>query len=408
MPILPLTQSTARRLGSTLAITSPVLLLKELLDNAIDADATSMDVLVAPNTVDRIEVRDNGHGISPEDFDGLGRPGHTSKLRFLEELDTLGGRTLGFRGVALASINALAEVSITTRVATEHVATVISLAKGGGVATRRHAASPVGTVVRVTSLFSNLPVRQRAALKDAQKSLDRMRDLLRAYALTRPSIRLRFTVLQNPGLSWSYAPAVNGGVKEAALQLFGMDLASQCTFLTFPGEHSERDDGYSNFQDDTECSSRQEGGAIFEALLPGATADPLKVSKGAFVSVDGRPISTALGTAKKLVYVFRRCIEDHFATTASRNPPRDPFITLNIRCPPGAYDVNIEPSKEDVIFKEEDRILGQLESFLSRIYPPSAPHGSKQSARADVRPSANAGAERSSEGSLRSLAPQVR
>ncbi|AEO54233.1 hypothetical protein MYCTH_2296585 [Thermothelomyces thermophilus ATCC 42464] len=408
MPILPLTESTARRLGSTLAITSPVLLLKELLDNAIDADATSMDVLVAPNTVDRIEVRDNGHGISPEDFDGLGRPGHTSKLRFLEELDTLGGRTLGFRGVALASINALADVSITTRVATEHVATVISLAKGGGVATRRHAASPVGTVVRVASLFSNLPVRQRAALKDAQKSLDRMRDLLRAYALTRPSIRLRFTVLQNPGLSWSYPPAVNGGVKEAALQLFGMDLASQCTFLTFPGEHSERDDGYSNFQDDTECSTRQEGGAIFEALLPGATADPLKVSKGAFVSVDGRPISTALGTAKKLVYVFRRCFEDHFATTASRNPPRDPFITLNIRCPPGAYDVNIEPSKEDVIFKEEDRIVGQLESFLSRIYPPSAPHGSKQSARADVGPSAKAGAERSSEGSLRSLPPQVR
>lgn len=406
MPILPLPENTAKHLGSALVITSPALLLKELLDNAIDAGATSLDVLVASNTVDRIEVRDNGHGISPEDFDSLGRPGHTSKLNSLGELDTLGGRTLGFRGAALASINTLADVSITTRMATEHVATVITLAKGGGVATRSHAASPVGTTIRATNLFSNLPVRQRSALRDAQKSLDSMKNYLRAYAFARPSVRLRFTVLQNPGLSWSYAPAANGTVKEVALQLFGMDLVSQCTFLAFPGNHYERYERYPNLQDN-ECSPRQGGDATFEVLLPGAGADPLKISKGAFVSVDGRPISTALGTAKTLNLVFRRCIENHFVTTASKNLPKEPFIAMNIRCPPGAYDVNIEPSKEDVLFRNEDVILGQLESFLSLIYSPSGLHGSNQPTRAEIGPGAEAGVEQSSKGPCGSHPPQV-
>src|SRR5690348_6177351 len=108
MPISALSEGTVRTLGSALVITSPLLLLKELLDNAIDSGATSVDVIVSPNTVDKIEVRDNGHGIDPGNFESLGRPGHTSKLRSFDELSKVGATTLGFRGAALASANTLA------------------------------------------------------------------------------------------------------------------------------------------------------------------------------------------------------------------------------------------------------------------------------------------------------------
>ncbi|KAK4040511.1 hypothetical protein C8A01DRAFT_15608 [Parachaetomium inaequale] len=393
MPISPLSEDTVRRLGSTLVITSPVLLLKELLDNALDAKATSIDVLVSPNTVDKIEVRDNGHGISPDDFDRLGRPGHTSKLESFDELGTLGGKTLGFRGVALASANALANVTLTTRVSTEHVATVISLAKGGGVGAQRHAGAPIGTTVCVAGLFSHLPVRLQVATKEAPKSLARMKDLLQSYAFARPSVKLRFTVLKTPNLSWSYAPAANGGVKEAAMQLFGAELASQCAFEIFPIEGSQEDDGASNAQNDPNSPPEEETGTIFEALFPKPAADRQKIARGAFLSVDARPVSTARGTAKKLISIFKRRIGDHFARAHSDATPnlKDPFIRLNIRCPPSSYDANIEPTKEDVLFKEEHRIIDQFELFLSFVYSATEPGHPAQapvtSAIADVEAS---------------------
>ena len=86
MAIHPLPQETIRLLSSSVKLTNPCDVLKELVDNAIDAEATSIDVVVSANTLDKIVVRDNGHGIPLEDLDLLGRRGHTSKLRSFEEL----------------------------------------------------------------------------------------------------------------------------------------------------------------------------------------------------------------------------------------------------------------------------------------------------------------------------------
>ncbi|AEO65773.1 uncharacterized protein THITE_2154204 [Thermothielavioides terrestris NRRL 8126] len=371
MSITALPEGTIRRLGSAPIINSPVLLLKELLDNAIDSGATSIEALVSPNTVDKIEVRDNGHGIRVSDLHHLGRPGHTSKLRSFEELGTLGGSTLGFRGAALASANALAHVSLTTRATSEPVGTAVSLAEGGGIGTQRHVGAPVGTTVCVSSLFSSLPVRLQVAVKEAPKSLDKMKDLLRSYALARPSIKLRFSVLKKPNLSWSYAPPLNAGVRDAAMQLFGIELVSQCSFHIFPSEGPRAEAETRSVQGDPGLPSEEEGRLVFESLLPSLKADPRKINKGCFLSVDGRPISPARGTARKLSSIFRRRLGNYFAQSHSGDILHDPFIALNIRCPPGSYDVNIEPSKEDVLFREERHLLDLFESFLSSVYPAS-------------------------------------
>ncbi|GAB1311202.1 PMS1 protein 1 [Madurella fahalii] len=368
MPISALPEGTVRQLGSTLVITNPVVLLKELLDNAIDSGATSIDVLVSLNAIDRIEVRDNGHGIQQDDFDSLGRPGHTSKLRSFGELEKLGGRTLGFRGAALASANDLADISLTTRASAEQVATVITLAKGGGIGSQRHASAPVGTTVCATGLFSNLPVRRQVSIKEAPKYLARMKELLQAYALARHWIRLRFTVLKTPNLSWSYVPAANGGVKEAAMQLFSTELASQCIFEVYSSKDHRT--GPSNTWSGLDVSD-EETCPVFEALLPRRAADPRKIGKSAFISVDSRPLSPARGTAKKLYVIFKECLGDHSAHAHSTDLPKDPFISLNVRCPLGYYDVNVETSKDDVVFREEQYIFDRFRSFLSGIY--SAP-----------------------------------
>ncbi|KJR88454.1 DNA mismatch repair protein mutl [Sporothrix schenckii 1099-18] len=127
MSIKALPADACRLLGSTSVIATSISLVKELLDNAIDAGATAIDVIVSPNTVDKIEVRDNGHGISTADFDALGRRGHTSKLRQFDDLMTVGGTSLGFRGEGLASANTLGFVAITTRTAEEAIASKFRL-----------------------------------------------------------------------------------------------------------------------------------------------------------------------------------------------------------------------------------------------------------------------------------------
>jgi len=373
MPISALPEGTVRRLGSAVVITCPDLLLKELVDNAIDSGATSIDVLVSPNTVDKIEVRDNGSGIKPGELDFIGRPGHTSKLSSFDELSTLGGRTLGFRGSALASVGDLAAVSLTTRIPAEHVATAISLAKGGGATAQRLVGAPVGTTVTVTGLYANLPVRLRVAIHEAPKSLARMKTLLHAYVLTRPWMRLRFTVLKTPSLSWSYSPTPKADVKEAVMQLFGTELASQCRVETSSTEKLQGGAEPSEISDGPNAPPGREAGPVFEAFLPSPEAHPRKIARGAFLSVDSRPVSSARGTAKKLVSVFKKRLAEHLAGDHSEECPREPFIRLNIRCPPGSYDVNVEPSKEDVIFREEEGLLGQFQTFLSLIYSPPEP-----------------------------------
>src|ERR1700734_1175662 len=114
MAIVPLPQATVHLLGSAQALTTPMSLVKELVDNALDAKASIIDILISSNTIDKIEVRDNGHGIQQEDLDALGKRGHTSKLRSFDELRSIGGISLGFRGEALASAVQLGEVSVTT------------------------------------------------------------------------------------------------------------------------------------------------------------------------------------------------------------------------------------------------------------------------------------------------------
>ncbi|KAB5580786.1 histidine kinase-like ATPase, partial [Coniochaeta sp. 2T2.1] len=153
MPISALPQETVRLLGSPLVYSSPVSVVKELVDNALDARATSVEVLISADTVDSVEVRDNGHGIHPVDFNTLGHRGCTSKLRTFEDIQTVGGVTLGFRGDALASATTVGTLSIVTRTAGEPTASRLLFSEKGGVGKIERVSGPVGTAVKVTQIF---------------------------------------------------------------------------------------------------------------------------------------------------------------------------------------------------------------------------------------------------------------
>ena len=123
MPIHALTSSTAAKLRSAQVVIDSVSVVKELVDNALDAKANNIIVLVSENLIDTIKVIDNGTGIAPEDRSHIGKRSHTSKISSLEDLDSIGGDSLGFRGQALASIAQLCgnNLSVTTRTKGEQV-----------------------------------------------------------------------------------------------------------------------------------------------------------------------------------------------------------------------------------------------------------------------------------------------
>lgn len=132
MPITALPQTTIRAIGSTSVISDPCSVVKELVDNALDALASSLLIEISQNTVDVIQLKDNGHGISSEDHLYVCRRTFTSKIQTIDDLRNVGGTSLGFRGEALASVAEMSGgVIITSRVEPETSASCLKYGRNG-------------------------------------------------------------------------------------------------------------------------------------------------------------------------------------------------------------------------------------------------------------------------------------
>lgn len=360
MPITALPENTVRLLGSAAAITTPVDVIKELLDNALDAEATSVEILVSANLIGSIQVRDNGHGIQADDHDSLGRMGHTSKLASFEELKAFGGRTLGFRGQALASANSLGGVTIVTRCIGDPTAVKLTLCAGvGGIESQQRISAPVGTTVTVAGLFKAIPVREQIAEKEAQKNLAKAKHLFQAYALARPMIRISLKVLGGDiKQAWSYSPRPDSSVREAVVQVFGAGVMSECVLKTVA----------------TEAGSRNEENAsavprmTIEAVLPKPDADLSQISKGSFFSVDSRPVSISRGIMRKLLSNLKIHFKKSLEVDAEDRRLSDLFTCVNINCSAGTYDPNVEPSKSQVLFANESQLVELFEELCAKTY----------------------------------------
>lgn len=361
MPIAALSDETKQLLGSTSTITTPVSLVKELLDNAIDANATTIEVLISHNTVDKIEVRDNGAGIHPEDYSFLGRRGYTSKLKTFDDLQSLDG-TLGFRGEALSSANTLGKITITTKTESDSVAAVLHIdSKDGGILKQDQIAAPVGTTVCVSQLFHEVPVRRQMALKEAKKAIEKIKSLFFSYVMARPQIKMIFKVYKHPALGWSYSPRPSTSLKEAVFQTLGKEAASRCF------EKKIRLGG--SLEDSTDAGDSFEGPFVFEVVLWKPEAEFLRFPKHRYFSIDGRPVTGGKGTMKKLMSIYIKYLGDslHSPPTDSK-VLSDAFIRVNIDCPRGSYDVTIEPAKDDLLFENENSLIKHFEALCQQVY----------------------------------------
>ncbi|KAF4971055.1 hypothetical protein FSARC_2003 [Fusarium sarcochroum] len=358
MSISALPPSSVHLLRSSSTIADPISLVKELVDNSIDAGATSIDISITPNTVDKIQVRDNGRGIQLDDYGLLGRRSHTSKLRSYDELQSKGGKTLGFRGEALASANCLATIKITTRTAQDPVASLLLLKGGsGGISKQQPVSGIVGTTVQALNLFQNVPVRKQNAIKVSRKTLADIKRLLETYVLALPHLKLTFKVPGGSCQPWLYSPCTSSNTREAITQVFGHSLAAQIVEIS------------SDLNTNGSSTEAQSQGLVITVLLPRPESDVKVIKgKGAFISVDSRPISSTRGTGKKLVAIFKSSILGVLGSSETSRAPPNPFIQLSIKCSPGSYDPNVSPLKDEVLFADEPAILSCFQNLCDAIY----------------------------------------
>ncbi|KAH4802986.1 hypothetical protein HBH61_180800 [Parastagonospora nodorum] len=336
--IAALPPTTARQMGSGQVLVDPSSLVKELIDNALDARAKSIFVDITANTIDSIQIKDDGHGIPAEDRALVCRRYCTSKIRYFYDLKEVGGKWLGFRGEALSSMAEMSgTLAVTTRVEGEPVAVKLNTERDS---------HPVGTTVKVTQFFEYIPVRRQTATKNAAKCLAKIRRLVQAYALARPAVRFRLHVLKaknNKG-DFIYAPKTNSNIEDAVLKVISKDCALQCDWTALESDGFE-----------------------VHAFLPKPTANESKIANyGAFISIDSRPVSNSRGTIKQVVAAVKERLRK---SSQSLTAAKDPFFCMNIICPPDSYDPNIEPAKDDVMFEDGKVVLDAVDKLLRSYYP---------------------------------------
>uniref|UniRef100_A0AAA9T6I6 PMS1 homolog 1, mismatch repair system component n=1 Tax=Bos taurus TaxID=9913 RepID=A0AAA9T6I6_BOVIN len=195
-----LSAATVRLLSSSQVITSVVSVVKELIENSLDARATSIDVKLENYGFDKIEVRDNGEGIKAIDAPVMAVKYYTSKISSHEDLENL--TTYGFRGEALGSICCIAEVSITTKTAADNFSTQYVLDGGGHIISQKPSHLGQGTTVTALRLFKNLPVRKQfySTAKKCKDEIKKIQDLLISYGILKPDVRIVF--IHNKAIIW--------------------------------------------------------------------------------------------------------------------------------------------------------------------------------------------------------------
>lgn len=318
MPIKVLPDEVAHKIAAGEVVERPASVVKELVENSLDAGATRVAIEVRGGGLQLIRVSDNGSGIPAEEM-GLAFQRHaTSKIEALDDLESLS--TLGFRGEALPSIATVSLVTLVSRPATAIDGAHITL-KGGGVVEEGVRGCPPGTSVAVRGLFQNVPARLKF-LKSPATEGGRISDLVAHYALAFPEVSFSLTIdgrlsFQTPGGS---------NQREVLAQVYGPDIAQ--AMLEVSGEFGEM--------------------AVSGLISPSSISRTSRSYISIFINrrwVQSRMLSYAVEEAY------------HGMLTVGRHP----IAVISLSLPPREVDVNVHPAKSEVRFRHERDAFGAVQ-----------------------------------------------
>lgn len=312
--IIILDENTANKIAAGEVVERPASVIKELVENSIDAGATNISAEIRNGGISFIRITDNGCGISEDDAEMAFERHATSKIRRADDLESI--TSMGFRGEALASIAAVSKVQLTTRVS-DSVQGVSITVQGGCVTEKRPAGCPVGTSIAVRELFFNTPARYKFLKKDTTEA-GYIIDIISRIALSHPEIS--FTLV-NTGSKVLHTPG-NGDLKSAVFSVYGAETARNLLEVDYRDEHF-RIKGFVGKAEIARSNRNHQSIYINKRYVKNKT------------------ITSAIDAA--------------FSTFLMKN--KYPFVLLDIEVNPSNVDVNVHPSKMEVKFSNDQEVF---------------------------------------------------
>ena len=325
MPIRVLDAATVGRIAAGEVVERPSSVVKELMENAIDAGATAVTVEIRGGGIDYLRVTDSGCGIEPNQVRLAFENHATSKLQSAEQLDDI--RTLGFRGEALPSIASVSHVEMTTRAKGQDTGVRLNI-DGGADLRVKETGCPEGTTFVMKDLFYNLPVR-RAFLKKPGYEGGLVGDVVARMILGNPSIAVRYI---NNGTN-VYHSFGDGKLRHAVFAVYGKQTAEQMV----------------------EVDACEGGTRIYGLIGIGEQAKATRAHQAFFIN--GRAVRCAL---------LSRALEEVCRSRVTIG--MYPMCALNLVVPPTSVNVNVHPNKLEVRFKDETAMRSVAERLLASAF----------------------------------------
>ena len=313
----------ADKIAAGEVVDRPANVVKELIENSIDAQATEIRVIVKKAGKALIQVIDNGIGIPSEDIKIAFERHTSSKIRSIEDLEELS--TLGFRGEALASIAAVSKVEIISRVEYEEKGVLLYI-EGGKVVDKKIISCPVGTNIKVQNLFYNLPARQKFLKKDATE-LGHITDIVQRYSLAYPELHF---IYRHNDLDILNCPASND-LKTTVFHIYGKKIAKLM-------------ESFNNIEKDIKFG------------ISGLLGHPQIAKKN-------RSYSSLFINRRYIISdVLFRAISEAYEGTLMIS--KYPFFIIFLELDPSVIDFNVHPKKLHVRFEREDSIYNKIYNVI--------------------------------------------
>ncbi|KAI9006000.1 hypothetical protein BC832DRAFT_462235 [Gaertneriomyces semiglobifer] len=348
---------SVHKICSGQVITDLATAVKELIENALDARATAIEIRLKEYGLEGIEVSDNGSGIEAKDFSALALKHHTSKIDSFEHVYSV--TSFGFRGEALSSLCAMCNLTvITSTEASAPLGTRLTYDSRGALLAQAPVARSRGTTVILSDIFHSLPVRNQELKRNARKEYTKCLDLAQQYALISEDVRISMVHCTGKG-SNKVVGTLGTKMKENILSVFGSKVLQ--LLEPFQIQHPSQDTA-APAQPETEEDRDSVTFSIVGYVSAPTAVSSRNSSDRQFIYLNGRPCDMR-ELNKTMNEVYSSYVRDKY-----------PILVLNLEMKTG-WDVNITPNKRTVMLVQEKQVLDVIrerfaawcEGFLGQV-----------------------------------------